>query len=191
MDSKFNEIRSGQQDLDCPDTALCCFDGCVNTCNTRVYEVPRASLTGDTCPVVETKTEAACAGTVATCWSRGVPDVDCPNFGLCCFDGCVNTCKLSQETEIVEQESDDEYDDEYDESLADALDDPDEEYDENLDDSASDDLTDVDEYGAPAAPVLDNIDSYGSPLADTLDDIDSYGSPAADPISGANTFFSH
>jgi len=174
----------GQQDLDCPDAALCCFDGCVNTCNTRVFEVPRVSLTGDTCPVVETKTEAECEGTVATCWSRGVPDVDCPNFGLCCYDGCVNTCKLHEETEIVEEESDDQYDDEYDESLADALDDPDEEYDENLDDSASDDLTDVDEYGAPAAPVLDDIDSYGSPLADTLDHIDSYGSPAADPITG-------
>ena len=26
------------------------------------------------------------------CWSLGVPDVDCPGHGLCCFDGCVNSC---------------------------------------------------------------------------------------------------
>ena len=27
-----------------------------------------------------------------TCWSVGVPDVDCPGHGLCCFDGCANHC---------------------------------------------------------------------------------------------------
>ena len=48
---------------------------------------PRVSSDhGDTCPVVESKTEEECSGAVATCWSRGVPDVDCPDFGLCCFD---------------------------------------------------------------------------------------------------------
>ena len=31
-------------------------------------------------------------GKVSTCWSPGQPDGDCPNFGLCCFDGCANTC---------------------------------------------------------------------------------------------------
>ena len=35
---------------------------------------------------------ASCAGSVDTCWSPGQPDGDCPNFGLCCFDGCSNTC---------------------------------------------------------------------------------------------------
>jgi len=29
---------------------------------------------------------------VSTCWSPGVPDTDCPNNGLCCNDGCANTC---------------------------------------------------------------------------------------------------
>ena len=29
---------------------------------------------------------------MSTCWSPGQPDGDCPNFGLCCFDGCANTC---------------------------------------------------------------------------------------------------
>ena len=33
-----------------------------------------------------------CQGRLSTCWSVGVPDLDCPNWGLCCFDGCANTC---------------------------------------------------------------------------------------------------
>ena len=31
-----------------------------------------------------------------TCWSVGVPDVDCPGNGLCCFDGCANHCLRPQ-----------------------------------------------------------------------------------------------
>ena len=31
-------------------------------------------------------------GAVSTCWSPGQRDTDCPNSGLCCFDGCANTC---------------------------------------------------------------------------------------------------
>ena len=26
------------------------------------------------------------------CWSPGVRDTDCPNHGLCCYDGCAYTC---------------------------------------------------------------------------------------------------
>ena len=26
------------------------------------------------------------------CWSSGTYDLDCPNSGLCCFDGCHNRC---------------------------------------------------------------------------------------------------
>ena len=37
-------------------------------------------------------TDAECAGAVSNCWSPGQNDTDCPNFGLCCFDGCANTC---------------------------------------------------------------------------------------------------
>jgi len=179
----------GQQDTDCPNYGLCCFDGCANTCQKHVYNPRVSSDHGDTCPVVESKTEEECSGAVATCWSRGVPDVDCPDFGLCCFDGCVNTCKIHDETDEEDYEA-------YDETLSDAIDEDDDEDDEDYDDSLddelddelddydSDDLDDLDAYGAPAAPVvsLDTIDSYGSPLADTLD-IDTYGSPAADPIT--------
>jgi len=27
-----------------------------------------------------------------TCWVPGEPDISCPDFGLCCFDGCANRC---------------------------------------------------------------------------------------------------
>ena len=36
------------------------------------------------------------------CWSPGTPDIDCPTgdtqepFGLCCFDGCQNSCFKSK-----------------------------------------------------------------------------------------------
>jgi len=44
------------------------------------------------CPAVSPLTAGQCAGAVSSCWSPGQADTDCPNFGLCCFDGCVNTC---------------------------------------------------------------------------------------------------
>ena len=47
---------------------------------------------GGQCPNVNPLSDAECAGAVSTCWSPGQPDTDCPNFGLCCFDGCANTC---------------------------------------------------------------------------------------------------
>ena len=49
--------------------------------------------------------------------TAGVPDVDCPDFGLCCFDGCVNTCYVAPE----ETEEEEEEDLEYDQTLADAI----------------------------------------------------------------------
>merc|ERR1719445_849057 len=142
----------GQQDTDCPNYGLCCFDGCANTCQKHVYNPRVSSDHGDTCPVVESKTEEECSGAVATCWSRGVPDVDCPDFGLCCFDGCVNTCKIHDETDEEDYEA-------YDETLADSID---EDYDDNLDDA-------LDSYGSPLADTLD-IDTYGSPAADPITD---------------------
>ena len=113
--------------------------------------------------------------------TAGVPDVDCPDFGLCCFDGCVNTCYVAPEQT---EEEDQEEDLEYDQTLADAIkEDYDEELDEELDDALDDALDEsLDEYGAPAAPVVNlaDLDTYGSPLANT---IDTYGSPAADPLT--------
>merc|ERR1712090_120744 len=33
-----------------------------------------------------------CDGAVSNCWSPGQRDTDCPNNGLCCFDGCADLC---------------------------------------------------------------------------------------------------
>jgi len=44
------------------------------------------------CPAANPLTDAECGGAVSNCWSPGQPDTDCPNYGLCCFDGCANTC---------------------------------------------------------------------------------------------------
>ena len=48
--------------------------------------------TSGACPNVIPIPLEQCYGAHSTCWSVGVPDVDCPNWGLCCFDGCANTC---------------------------------------------------------------------------------------------------
>ena len=122
-------------------------------------------------------------------------DVDCPDAGLCCFDGCVNTCyeeeeDLEYDQSLSNYDEDEEEEEDY-EELEDSLSDGDEEVDEELDDEQDDDLDEelddsldegIDEYGAPKAPIvtLEDLDSYGSPLGDALD---SYGSPAA-PVKG-------
>jgi len=45
-----------------------------------------------TCPAATPLSPDICEGAVSTCWSPGQRDADCPNFGLCCFDGCADTC---------------------------------------------------------------------------------------------------
>lgn len=44
------------------------------------------------CPAANPLSPDQCAGSVSTCWSPGQRDTDCPGNGLCCFDGCANTC---------------------------------------------------------------------------------------------------
>ena len=44
------------------------------------------------CPAASPLTADQCLGQFSTCWSVGVADLDCPDWGLCCFDGCANTC---------------------------------------------------------------------------------------------------
>jgi len=51
---------------------------------------------GGNCPAANPLSDAECAGSVSNCWSPGQPDTDCPNYGLCCFDGCADTCVDSQ-----------------------------------------------------------------------------------------------
>merc|ERR1712049_51501 len=47
---------------------------------------------GGSCPAANPLSPSECAGAMGNCWSPGQPDTDCPNFGLCCFDGCADTC---------------------------------------------------------------------------------------------------
>jgi len=51
---------------------------------------------GDSCPALSPLPASSCQGAVSSCWSPGQPDGDCPDFGLCCFDGCANTCGEAQ-----------------------------------------------------------------------------------------------
>ena len=45
------------------------------------------------CPITQPLPAHSCLGrNTSTCWSPGVKDVDCPDHGLCCFDGCANVC---------------------------------------------------------------------------------------------------
>merc|ERR1712025_455605 len=53
-----------------------------------------AGLQGASCPsVTSAPSLAACVGRNSDCWSVGMPDVDCINNALCCFDGCANVCQ--------------------------------------------------------------------------------------------------
>ena len=45
---------------------------------------------GGSCPAPSV---TQCGGQLSNCWSVGEPDVDCPNMGLCCFNGCANVCQ--------------------------------------------------------------------------------------------------
>jgi len=47
---------------------------------------------GQQCPIVPGLPISKCVGAVSSCWSIGVPDLDCPGNNLCCFDGCANSC---------------------------------------------------------------------------------------------------
>merc|ERR1719350_2352007 len=48
------------------------------------------------CPPATPLSPGQCVGQKSTCWSPGVRDTDCPGHGLCCYDGCANTCVTSR-----------------------------------------------------------------------------------------------
>jgi len=71
---------------------------------------------GGSCPAANPLSPDQCAGAVSNCWSPGFTDTDCPNNGLCCFDGCADLCvdgpkpqpqpqAPKPRPEIIEQES--------------------------------------------------------------------------------------
>merc|ERR1712106_1263659 len=50
------------------------------------------SADAGTCSAADILSPDYCQGAVSNCWSPGQRDADCPNYGLCCFDGCADTC---------------------------------------------------------------------------------------------------
>merc|ERR1719347_1442869 len=55
---------------------------------------PSISSSQTTCPTVTSLPPiSSCAGRQSNCWSVGVPDLDCLDNALCCFDGCANVCQ--------------------------------------------------------------------------------------------------
>jgi len=75
---------SCNSDNDCP----CCAP----FCSRHGYcQNNRPPLSSEACPAPFLG--KTCTGNEkSTCWSPGVNDIDCPGHGLCCFDGCANTC---------------------------------------------------------------------------------------------------
>merc|ERR1712079_653267 len=54
---------------------------------------PGPSPSQGSCPVISVLPPIQlCANRKSTCWSAGLPDVDCLDNALCCFDGCANVC---------------------------------------------------------------------------------------------------
>merc|ERR1712241_656703 len=94
-----NECWSiGQPDTDCENQALCCFNGCENVCFEGIEVIDASEVTNEviqnsssnSCPPVVS--QPYCQTSRPNCWSAGTYDLDCPNSGLCCFDGCHNRC---------------------------------------------------------------------------------------------------
>jgi len=127
VNKKANCWSAGVLDLDCPDYGLCCFDGCVNSCVDQLNEAVSLSNPQDDelqldevipekaqdapkysdpnkCPFLTPKPKSECKNRKANCWSVNVPDLDCPNYGLCCYDGCVNSC-IDMPAEYVSESS--------------------------------------------------------------------------------------
>jgi hypothetical protein len=96
----------------CKDSAVCCFNGCENVCfhpasvTVRPQEEPQTFDThnpssGGVCPRRPSRPPQDCQSARPNCWSSGTYDLDCPNSGLCCFDGCVNRCLVENEAPAV------------------------------------------------------------------------------------------
>ena len=92
----------GQKDASDCQGDFCCFNGCENVCFrpavTKVEStlppppIEEVAITGNSCPKLPTRSRQACQNARPNCWSAGQFDLDCPQSGLCCFDGCVNRC---------------------------------------------------------------------------------------------------
>jgi hypothetical protein len=84
------EIVTSQVD---EDVCITVSEQVCETVESEVCVPPTFFLENPVCPVIHAKPEEECqAQEPSTCWSPGVPDLDCENAALCCFDGCFNHC---------------------------------------------------------------------------------------------------
>ena len=94
----------GQKDSDCQGD-LCCFNGCENVCfrpkevGAKWSSTTPAPPAANGCPLQLKRSHQACQNSQPNCWSAGQFDLDCPQSGLCCFDGCANRCLLTPPTD--------------------------------------------------------------------------------------------
>ena len=86
---------------DCKDNSVCCFNGCENVCYhprltspVKTPLPPVVTKSPTKCPRKTALPKSMCLDSRPNCWSSDTYDLDCPNSGLCCFDGCHNRCLL-------------------------------------------------------------------------------------------------
>jgi len=186
IDAKDNCWSAGVPDLDCPNSGLCCFDGCANTCvdsplekdeiadafedietlseslSDPIVENEESSpnLVKDSfdtivsddlekCPSIPPYPEVSCIGARDNCWSAGVPDLDCPNSGLCCFDGCANRCINGPEEEQQQANSESYPSEPYINPIEHQHDEPDEQFDESAPEFVEPDAANTDPNKCP------------------------------------------
>jgi len=69
---------------------------------TTAAPVTTTTAVPETCPVVYQRDWCSPEQSTSLCWSPGEPDFDCPNNGICCFDGCSNQCGIPTQDLTVE-----------------------------------------------------------------------------------------
>ena len=58
------------------------------------------------CPQLPSRGHQACQQNYQpNCWSAGQFDLDCPQSGLCCFDGCANRCLLTPQAQDLNNQT--------------------------------------------------------------------------------------
>ena len=85
----------GVPDLDCPNSAPCCFDGCGNSCLlhgevSHKPKGPKKSSSPISCPKLHKPHD--CSHSTDECKNIGESGNACPYHSVCCFNGCGNIC---------------------------------------------------------------------------------------------------
>ena len=79
-------------------TPHCTVHTCWSQASNSAPRQPPASATS--CPAATPLTADQCRGRHSTCWSVGVPDLDCPDWGLCCFDGNIQMVNIAHTVRV-------------------------------------------------------------------------------------------